>query len=170
MSTCIVCGHAFGPDHKGQKVCQRCVNKLRSDYDWLSLQTPTGKNVRSKHCIICGKPVVGRRKFTCSNICAGKWREAYIEIRHDHWIENARKYSARKRAGLVRKKKQPPLPEAAPWATDAQRRWQELGRSRVLAARVPYRHHEELDKDIQEARRRGLSYGYWMARKTGILL
>ena len=170
MSTCIVCGHAFGPDHKGQKVCQRCVNKLRSDYDWLSLQTPTGKNVRSKHCIICGKPVVGRRKFTCSNICAGKWREAYIEIRHDHWIENARKYSARKRAGLVRKKEQPPLPEAAPWATDAQRRWQELGRRRVLAARVPYRHHEELDKDIQEARRRGLSYGYWMARKTGILL
>lgn len=170
MSTCIVCGHAFGPDHKGQKVCQRCVNKLRSDYDWLSLQTPTGKNVRSKHCIICGKPVVGRRKFTCSNICAGKWREAYIEIRHDHWIENARKYSARKRAGLVRKKKQPPLPEAAPWATDAQRRWQELGRRRVLAARVPYRHHEELDKDIQEARKRGISYGYWMARKTGILL
>ena len=56
------------------------------------------------------------------------------------------------------------------WATDAQRRWQELGRRRVLAARVPYRHHEELDKDIQEARRRGLSYGYWMARKTGILL
>lgn len=170
MSTCIVCGHAFSPDHKGQKVCQRCVNKLRSDYDWLSLQTPTGKNVRSKHCIICGKPVVGRRKFTCSNICAGKWREAYIEIRHDHWIENARKYSARKKAGLVRKKKQPPLPEAAPWATDAQRRWQELGRRRVLAARVPYRHHEELDKDIQEARRRGLSYGHWMARKTGILL
>ncbi len=170
MSTCIVCGHAFSPDHKGQKVCQRCVNKLRSDYDWLSLQTPTGKNVRSKHCIICGKPVVGRRKFTCSNICAGKWREAYIEIRHDHWIENARKYSARKKAGLVRKKKQPPLPEAAPWATDAQRRWQELGRRRVLAARVPYRHHEELDKDIQEARKRGISYGYWMARKTGILL
>lgn len=170
MSTCIVCGHAFSPDHKGQKVCQRCVNKLRSDYDWLSLQTPTGKNVRSKHCIICGKPVVGRRKFTCSNICAGKWREAYIEIRHDHWIENARKYSARKRAGLVRKKKQPPLPEAAPWATDAQRRWQELGRRRVLAARVPYRHHEELDKDIQEARKRGISYGYWMARKTGIML
>lgn len=170
MSTCIVCGHAFSPDHKGQKVCQRCVNKLRSDYDWLSLQTPTGKNVRSKHCIICGKPVVGRRKFTCSNICAGKWREAYIEIRHDHWIENARKYSARKKAGLVRKKKQPPLPEAAPWATDAQRRWQELGRRRVLAARVPYRHHEELDKDIQEARKRGISYGYWMARKTGVLL
>lgn len=170
MSTCIVCGHAFTADHKGQKVCQRCVNKLRSDYDWLSLQTPTGKNVRSKHCIICGKPVVGRRKFTCSNICAGKWREAYIEIRHDHWIENARKYSARKRAGLVRKKKQPPLPEAAPWATESQRQWQELGRRRVLAARVPYKHYKELDRDIQEARRRGLSYGYWMARKTGILL
>lgn len=27
-----------------------------------------------------------------------------------------------------------------------------------------------LGEDIAEARRRGISYGYWMARKTGILL
>ncbi|WP_279018525.1 hypothetical protein [Megasphaera elsdenii] len=96
----------------------------------------------------------------------GLYELAVLRKRRKYWRENARNYNARKRAGLIHKKKQPPLPEAAPWATEKQRQWQELGRKRVLASRVPYKHCEGLDRDIQEARRRGLSYGLYMAAKA----
>lgn len=139
MTKCMVCGDEFDPYYKAQRLCQSCLDKFTKRY-WDWNEYRKQGHTRRPTCIVCDKPLTCG--FSVCPDCRAVWKKIYYEIMRPQILIQAMAKRDRKR----------------------------MNKARDNAVKtVSENRLQGIDNDITAARKAGMSYGLYIARKKGLV-
>lgn len=100
--TCITCGNWFFPKKHGincSPECSHSYNKKNAILKYREANKESNLKRLSKPCFVCGGPLSGTHRVTCSTACL-RQREKILELepeRHKRMLESRRRSAAKNR-------------------------------------------------------------------------
>lgn len=165
---CIICGAVFTPDSRGRKkkTCSACRERILQEHDEYEAAFNRGEKPAPDFCIVCGKQIdePKTRKYTCSLTC----RREMVNIVSCRLQRKKREIMKLKRMQEKAREKEQEAKDAE-FAKEIKKQFRKGHRPPKPKTYTPeVKELSSMGKCIEEARRAGLSYGQYMARKMSM--
>ena len=162
---CMICGHVFTLESRGRKkkTCPACRERILQEHDKYEAEFNRGEKPAPDFCIVCGKQIDDprTRKYTCSPTC----RREMVNAVCNRWQRKKRKIMKIKRMQEKAREKEEKAKDDE-FAKEIKKQFRKGHRPPKQKTYTPEtKELSSMGQCIEEARRAGLSYGQYMARK-----